>query len=90
MDEELKATRISLIVHAVVAALAGWTSLQIQLQSRALFGLAAGIIILLATGFIAEKAVKKKGMKWWAGNGLIVYLFVWFVTWVYLFNTQAI
>ncbi len=83
MDPDLRATRISIIVHAVVAVIAGLISFQLP---RALFGVAAGIVLLFITGFATERIVKKKGMKWWVGNGLIMYLFFWYITWVYLVN----
>ncbi|MEE9405860.1 MAG: hypothetical protein V3V26_00465, partial [Candidatus Aenigmarchaeota archaeon] len=45
-----------------------------------------GIGVLIAVGFLSEKLVTKKGMKFWAANGIFIYLFIWLVSWVYFFN----
>lgn len=83
MDPDLKATRISVLTHAIVAMIIGWVSLQLATFYYA-FPLA--IAVLIALGFIMERALGKRGIKWWIGTGVIIYLFVWYVTWTYLFN----
>jgi len=37
-------------------------------------------------GYITEFIVKKKGISWWMGNGGILYLFFWFISWVFFLN----
>ena len=85
-----KESRISLGIHAVVAIAMGWLSIEIAAMSRSLFAIIAGLVVLYITGFIAQRVVDrengKKDIKWWAANGLIVYLFIWFISWTVLFN----
>lgn len=86
MDPELKASRISLPIHAAAAIIFGYVSF--RMGNNLLSGF-LGIIVLIITGFAVERIVKKKGIKWWLANGLFVYLFLWLVSWVYFFNLPA-
>jgi len=81
--EQMNKSRLSLVVHSVFAVLAGWLAVYI---GNNLYGGVVGIVVLIAVGFGVEKAVKEKGFKWWLANGLIVYLFLWLVSWAYFFN----
>jgi len=85
--DELKQTRISMSVHFVVAILMGWLSIEITAMSRSLFAILLGFVVLYFTGFIAQRLTGQKGIKWWLANGLVVYLFVWLITWIVLYNT---
>ena len=82
MDPELKASRAVMIVHTVLAIAMGWASPQLGILLAGF----TGIALLLVCGYACEKLVGKKGIKWWIGNGVIIYLFVWLVSWVYFFN----
>lgn len=84
--DELKQSRISLGIHSVVAIAAGWISVGVAAMSRSLFAIAMGLVILYAVGFAAQRATGQKGIKWWAANGLIIYLFVWFISWTLFYN----
>ncbi len=88
--EELTQTRISIGIHAVVAIMIGWVSVQVAAASRTLFAGILGIVILLVIGYLIEKITGKKGIKWWFGNGAIIYLLVWLVSWVYFFNAALV
>jgi len=83
MDIELMHSRISVILHVVTGTIAGYLSFFLV---STLYGVGAAIAILLASGYLAEKLVKKKGLKWWIGNGAIIYLIVWLVSWIFFFN----
>jgi len=83
---ELAQSRISLGMHAVVAIVMGWISVEIAAMSRSLFAIIAALVILYATGFVAQKVTGQKGIKWWAINGMIIYLFIWFISWTLFFN----
>ncbi len=84
--DEINQGRVSVSIHAVAAIIMGWLSVQIASMSRALFAVALGLVILYIVGFVTQKIVGKKGIKWWFGNGIIIYLFIWYITWVFLFN----
>ena len=84
--DELKQSRISLVIHVVVALAAGWISVIVAAMGRSLFAIGLGLVILYATGFVAQKVTGQKGIKWWAANGIIVYLLFWFISWTLFFN----
>lgn len=84
--EELTQTRISIVIHSVVAIIVGFLSVTIANQYRTLFAIGFGLVVLYLTGLVAQKITHQKGMKWWAGNGLIIYLFAWFISWAVFIN----
>ncbi len=88
--EELTQTRISVAIHAVAAILIGWISVQVAAASRTLFAGALGIVILIVIGYLIENVTGKKGIKWWLSNGVIIYLLVWLVSWIYFFNAALV
>jgi hypothetical protein len=81
---------MSMGIHALVAIAMGWISIEIVAMSRSLVAVAVGLVVLYLTGFVAQKATGaetgRNGLKWWAANGLIIYLFVWLISWTLLFN----
>ena len=83
-NPELRASRITMGVHTLIAIIMGWISPQVGNNWLAGF---AGIVILIAIGHFSEKLVgKKKGTAWWIGNGAFIYLLVWLISWTYFFN----
>jgi hypothetical protein len=83
MDPELKAGRITVGIHTAAAILMGWISP--QMGSGWISGL-LGIALLVVIGFASEKLVAKKGIKFWAANGIFIYLLIWLVSWTYFLN----
>lgn len=82
-DAELRTTA----VYAVVAVIMGYVSMTIS--STALAAVAA-IIVLIALTFILRAAFRiKEGAKWWLGNGVIVYLFLWVIVWTIFYNAYV-
>ena len=84
--DEIGEQRVSVAIHAAAGAVMGWVSIIITAMSRTLYAVILGLVVLYVIGFAVEKIVGKKGFKWWAGNGLFIYLFIWFIVWVLLFN----
>ncbi len=84
--EELNQIRLSLGVHVVVALLMGWLSFIIAEATRSLYAIGLGLVVLYVVGFAVQKVTGKKGIKWWAGNGLIIYLFFWLIGWTVFFS----
>ena len=85
-NPELKASRITVGVHTLVAVAIGWLSPQINAWLAGLIG----IVILFMIGHLSERIVgEKKGAAWWIGNGAFIYLLVWLITWTYFFNVLA-
>ncbi|MCD6496663.1 MAG: hypothetical protein J7K54_05310 [Candidatus Aenigmarchaeota archaeon] len=81
--EEMKDVRISIAVHSIVAILIGVLS---PYLGRALFAVSIAVVAGLGTGKLTEFVVGKHDFKWWASNGLFLYLFVWFDMWVITAN----
>lgn len=84
--DETKQSRFSVVVHLVAAVVMGWISFTLSAVYTKWLFVFLGFAVLVAIGFALERVVGKKGVKWWLGNGGIIYLFVWVVTWVLLFN----
>ncbi|NIO20679.1 MAG: hypothetical protein GTN76_08055 [Candidatus Aenigmarchaeota archaeon] len=80
---ELNISRTSLGIHTVLGIVAGYISILLE---NTLFAVGAAIVILVVTGYVTEMIVKKKGIKWWMTNGGLLYILVWIVSWIYLFN----
>ncbi len=80
---ELRLSRISVIVHTFLGVAAGWLS---NYVGDMLYGVGIMIVLLLISGYVSEKLVNKKGIKWWLANGGIIYIFLWFISWVYFLN----
>ena len=83
MEKDVIHSRVSVGVHTAAAVFAGWASLFV---GRGLYALGLAIVILIIAGFATEKLAGKRGIKWWLGNGAIVYLFFWLVSWTFFFN----
>jgi transcriptional regulator of nitric oxide reductase len=82
---ELKETRISLGIHTIAGIAAGYVS-QVLAATSKLYSIGAMLIILFAVGYFTELVLKKKGIKWWMSNGGLLYILVWLVSWIFIFN----
>ncbi len=80
---DLKSSRISVGVHTLTGILAGYLSFSVN-NTLLSFGLAMGL--LLFSALLSQQLVGKKDLKWLVGNGLFIYIFVWLITWIFLFN----
>jgi len=79
---ELKQTRISLMIHAPVAIAVGWLSAFLDHWVAGVIGIA----VLFACGYVSEKLAKKKGIKWWLANGIFIYVMFWLISWTVFLN----
>jgi exosortase/archaeosortase len=86
--DEIAEQRVSVAIHSVIAVIMGWVSAIVAPATRSLYAIIIGLVVLYAAGLAVEKIVGKKGFKWWAGNGLVIYLFLWFITWIFIFNMK--
>ncbi|HIG97269.1 MAG TPA: hypothetical protein HA230_02900 [Candidatus Aenigmarchaeota archaeon] len=83
-DVELRTT----VVYAVIAVIMGYVSMTIN--NTAMAALVAIIVLVILT-FVLRAVFKiKEGAKWWMGNGVIVYLFLWVIVWTIFYNTYII
>lgn len=79
-DADLKTT----LAFTAVGIVVGYASFFLKNNTASL----ALMLVILAAGKLAvQKALKeKKDAKWWLGNGLVVYIFSWFVSWTIFYN----
>lgn len=88
MDPELKSQRIAVVVHTIFGLIAGYLSLYF---TKFWYSLGGALILLIILGFITQKTFGKgKDRKWWAGNGVAIYILVWLMAWVLFFNLMPI
>ncbi len=80
---DLNASRTSLGIHTIAGIAAGYLS---HVLASSLYAAGVMVVILLVTGYATEFALKKKGIKWWLSNGALLYILVWLVSWLFLFN----
>ncbi|MDI6720748.1 MAG: hypothetical protein QMD85_00045 [Candidatus Aenigmarchaeota archaeon] len=82
-DADLRTT----LAFAALGIIAGFVSFEIKNN----IGSFLLMLVFLAAGkFGMQRIVKeKKDMKWWLGNGIIVYIFVWFVMWTVFYNIMV-
>lgn len=79
MDKE----KLSTLIHGLVGAGVGFLS---SLLGKVMYIAFAAVIILYVTGRAAESVAEREDFKWWVGNGVVPFVFLWLVTWVFLFN----
>jgi hypothetical protein len=80
---DLTVSRVSLGIHTAAGIAAGYVS---YILASNLYAIGTMIVILLITGYATELTLKKKGIKWWLSNGALLYILVWLVSWLFLFN----
>ncbi len=83
MEEELKHSRISMLIHLAAGTAIGLLS---TMLGMALYAVAVEIVVALVVGRLTERAVGKKKFSWWIGNGLFLYIFAWIDVWVFVAN----
>lgn len=86
---ELRHSRIASGLHAVLAIIVGWLSVYISAVAGSLITIVVAIVIVILFGYVLERFIGKKGLKWWMGNGIFIYILLWFVTWAYFLNMAA-
>lgn len=89
MDDSVKITS----VHIVAALIAGYISSLFTLGQIAGLGAndvlagVSGLIILYIAGQICDKLFgKQEGFSKWLWNGIVPFIFIWFVFWTIIIN----
>ncbi|HLD39101.1 MAG TPA: hypothetical protein VJB05_02190 [archaeon] len=83
-DVELRTT----IVYAVIAVIVGYVSMT---MNNTAYAAVVAILVLVVLTFALRAVFKiKQDVKWWLGNGVIVYLFLWIIVWTIFYNTYVI
>ena len=90
MDNTPKVTTIHLIFAVIAALLSttltlGWIGLKNDILAALV-----GIVLLYIAGQISERIIgddeEMKGFKKWLWNGILPFIFLWFMIWVILYN----
>ena len=84
MDDELKDSRMSILIHLVAGAVMGCVSV---LLGSALYAIGPGLAAAYLLGHAMVRVVGKRKFSWWLGNGLFIYFFVWFDVWIVAVNS---
>lgn len=78
--------RLSVLVYALAAFAVGYASLMISPLTGNMLMLFIVLVLAWAVGRVVQSLVGKKDAKWLLGNGLIIYLFFWLVSYIFFFN----
>lgn len=81
--EDLKDVRMSVLLHAVVATVIGFSA---QFFASGYYVLVASMFIAIIVGQITQRIVGKKPFSWWFGNGLFIYFFIVADIWIVIAN----
>lgn len=79
-DREL----LSALTYAIIAVIAGYISFLVNQPKTALVVMAA--FLAISTLFIRFTLRIKEKYNWYLKNGVMVFLFVWFVAWTLFYN----
>lgn len=81
-EDTMKDETKSLLVYFVAAILAGYASFAVRDN---LLALALAIAVFFVSSILVKNFLKKQ-VKWLLSNGGYLYFFIWFITWVILYN----
>ncbi|MEM4219166.1 MAG: hypothetical protein QXO35_03975 [Candidatus Micrarchaeia archaeon] len=76
--------KLLVIIHAALGLIMGYISLLLSGYIGNLFTCIVSLALLIPLRFLS-KMIKVES-KSWIGNGAIIYVFVWFITWTYFYN----
>jgi len=78
--------RLSVLVYLTFAVIAGLASVFVTPTVTYMITIVAVIVLAWVSGRVIQLAVGKKDTKWLLGNGLVIYFFVWLVSWIFFYN----
>jgi len=85
-EDDMRKQRISTISYAIVGIVAGYISFLIN---RPLISFMLMLVIGYFTMLCIKKAAKiERELKWWLGNGIVVYIFLWLIVWTIFYNIR--
>lgn len=79
LDEEKKST----LIFTIMSILAGYISYMLK---NNYFALLIMIALFAVSSLAVRKLFGKKEMNWVLANGGIIYIFLWFVSWILFYN----
>lgn len=78
----MKDERLTAIIHFLSGIIVGYVSSTLTVNASFLLS----IFSLFALAYITDSITGRRGIKWWVGNGAVIYIFTWFTTWIYILN----
>lgn len=79
MDDD----KLNMIIYLFLGVIAGMVSFYLK---NGMYSVVTTIIIAFLSGKVLERKFEDKGIKWWIGNGLFIYFFIWIISWLFLLN----
>lgn len=79
-------TRISVLIYVVAGVVVGYISILLAPVAGNMLTILGGLVLAWVTGKVVQAALGKKEIKWLLGNGLVIYLFVWLISWIFFYN----
>lgn len=83
-DKDLRAV----IVSGIFGVIAGYISFT---ANESLFSFVTAIVLLIISQGVIKAIWKiKEERKWWFSNGIIMFVFTWFVIWTIFYNIAVV
>ena len=83
-DKDLR----TVVVYTIVSILMGYVSFYINHTAYATI---AAFVVLIIVTFVMKVAFKiSEDIKWWLGNGVIVYILLWLIVWTIFYNAYVL
>ncbi|MBI2076739.1 MAG: hypothetical protein HYT72_05835 [Candidatus Aenigmarchaeota archaeon] len=83
-DREL----LSVLTYSIIAVIAGYISFLVNQPKAALVVMAA--FLAISTLFIRFALRIREKYNWYLKNGVMVFLFVWFIAWTLFYNLNIV
>ncbi len=84
LDVDLRST----LVYAVAGVILGYTSFIINQPKISII---LSLTVILALRVLIKTVWKiKQPPKWWLGNGIIIYIFIWLIVWTIFYNIRLL
>ncbi len=72
------------VIFALLGAVVGYISF---LVNSTPFAFVLMIIVGVVSAFLMKKIMKiSEEWKWWFGNGIVIYIFMWLIMWTIFYN----
>ena len=78
--------RLSVLIYVVAGIVVGYISILLAPIAGNMLTIVGGLVLAWVTGRVVQACLGKKEAKWLLGNGLVIYLFVWLIAWIFFYN----
>ena len=82
--------RASVLTYLAVGIAMGYLSILLFPIVGNMITILAGLVLAWVAGKGIQGALGKKDFKWLLGNGMIIYLFIWLISWIFFYNFLGI